>query len=124
MNKKHVMILIYSIVAGSIVLLYNAKSIEMVYFFAFVFGIGLGGDYMIIPLMAAELFGVRMLGRIMGIILTFDGIAEAFSPMLVGWIRDNYSDYSLGFLGLIILGIIGTLAIIFLPGKKKTPQPE
>ncbi|MFN8255055.1 MAG: MFS transporter [Bacteroidales bacterium] len=123
MNKKYVMILIYSIVAGSIVILYNANSIGMVYFFAFVFGIGLGGDYMIIPLMAAELFGVKMLGRIMGIILTFDGIAEAFSPMLVGWIRDKYSDYSLGFLGLIILGIIGTLAILFLPVKKK-PQPE
>ena len=30
--------------------------------FALLFGIGLGGDYMIIPLMAAELFGVQMLG--------------------------------------------------------------
>jgi len=28
--------------------------------------IGLGGDYMIIPLMAAELFGVKVMGRLMG----------------------------------------------------------
>ncbi len=51
--------------------------------FALLFGIGLGGDYMIIPLMAAELFGVKMLGRLMGIVLTADGIAEATAPMLV-----------------------------------------
>ena len=38
---------------------------------------------MIIPLMAADLFGVRVLGRLMGIVLTADGVAEATSPMLV-----------------------------------------
>ena len=30
--------------------------------FALLFGIGLGGDYMIIPLMAADLFGVQLGG--------------------------------------------------------------
>ena len=41
---------------------------------------GLGGDYMIIPLMAAELFGVRIMGRVMGLVLTADGLAEAPDP--------------------------------------------
>ena len=45
--------------------------------FAIVFGIGLGGEYMVIPLMAAELFGTRVLGRAMGIVLAADGVAEA-----------------------------------------------
>ena len=48
-----------------------------------VFGVGLGGDYMIIPLMAAELFGLRRMGRVMGIVLTADGVAEAVVPMAV-----------------------------------------
>ena len=52
--------------------------------FAIIFGIGLGGDYMIIPLMAADLFGIRALGRTMGIILVADGVAESLFPMLVG----------------------------------------
>ena len=33
---------------------------------AFLFGVGLGGDYMIIPLMAAEMYGVAIMGRVMG----------------------------------------------------------
>jgi len=67
--------------------------------------------------MAAELFGVKVLGRIMGIILTFDGFSEAFSPMLVGWLRDRGESYAAGFAALIILGIIGTIAVSTLPRK-------
>ncbi len=50
------------------------------YVFAVVFGIGLGGDYMIIPLMTAEIFGVKILGRLMGVLLTAGGIQEAPRP--------------------------------------------
>jgi MFS family permease len=116
--KKYVMLLIYSIVACAIPLLYYASSPPALYLFALVFGIGLGGDYMIIPLMAAEIFGVRVLGRIMGVILTADGVAEALSPMIVATIRDKTTSYSFGFLMLIGLAAIGAVAVSLLPRKK------
>jgi len=119
-QKKYVMILIYTLVAASIPLLFLAKTTGVIYVFAFIFGIGLGGDYMIIPLMAAELFGVKVLGRIMGIILTFDGLAEAFSPMLVGWLRDRGGSYTGGFAALMALGVIGIITVSMLPFRKKT----
>jgi len=118
--KKYVMILIYTLVAGSIPLLYLVNTPGVIYVFAFIFGIGLGGDYMIIPLMAAELFGVKVMGRVMGIILTFDGLAEAFSPMRVGWLRDRGGSYANGFAALIMLAVIGTIVVSMLPLKKKT----
>jgi len=116
--KKYVMILIYTFVAGSIPLLYFASSPGIIYVFALIFGIGLGGDYMIIPLMAAELFGVKVMGRIMGLVLTSDGIAEALSPMLVGWLRDRGGSYANGFAALIVFAIIGIITIAMLPRKK------
>ena len=61
---------------------------------AFVFGIGLGGDYMIIPLMAAELYGVAILGRVMGIVLTADSVSESLVPMLVASMRDSTGSYT------------------------------
>jgi sugar phosphate permease len=118
--KKFVMMIIYTIVAGSIPLLYLSQTPGMIYLFAFIFGIGLGGDYMIIPLMAAELFGVKVMGRIMGIILTFDGLAEAFSPMVVGWLRDTGGTYVNGFAALMILGAIGIVAVSLLPRRKES----
>jgi sugar phosphate permease len=115
--KKYVMILIYTLIAGSIPLLYFASTPGVIYLFAFIFGMGLGGDYMIIPLMAAELFGVRIMGRVMGLVLTADGLAEAFSPMLVARLRDSSANYANGFAVLIILAIIGIIAVAMLPKK-------
>ncbi|HEV8270569.1 MAG TPA: MFS transporter [Chitinophagaceae bacterium] len=120
--KKYVMILIYTLIAGSIPLLYFASTPGVIYLFAFIFGMGLGGDYMIIPLMAAELFGVRIMGRVMGLVLTADGLAEAFSPMLVAKLRDNSANYANGFAVLIILAIIGIIAVAMLPKKINTQK--
>ncbi|MEP7143735.1 MAG: MFS transporter [Ferruginibacter sp.] len=116
-QKKHIMLLIYTLISGSILLLYFADTPGIIYLFAFIFGIGLGGDYMIIPLMAAELFGVKVMGRVMGLILTFDGLGEAFSPMLAGWLRDRHGSYFTGFAALIFLSVAGTIAVALLPKK-------
>jgi sugar phosphate permease len=117
--KKFVMVLIYSIVGLSIPLLYFASVPRVIFLFAFIFGIGLGGDYMIIPLMTAELFGIKILGRVLGIILTTDVMADALSPMLIGWIRDKTGSYFTGFEVMILLAVIGTIAVLFLPRKPK-----
>ena len=116
-SKKHVMILIYILVSISIVLLYFASSPGIIYLFAFIFGIGLGGDYMIIPLMAAELFGIKVMGRVMGLVLTVDGIGEALGPILAGALRDHSGSYAIGFAVLIILSVSGTVAVALLPAK-------
>ena len=88
------------------------------------FGVGLGGDYMIIPLMAADLFGVRALGRVMGIVLTADGVAEAVVPMTVATLRDQTGSYYAGFVVLIALAAIGALAVLALPrARQSTAEP-
>jgi MFS family permease len=121
--KKRVMLLIYAIVAATIPLLVFAASPPALLAAALLFGIGLGGDYMIIPLMAAELFGVRVLGRLMGVILTADGVAEAVVPVLVAGIRDRAGSYTSGFLLLVGLAALGSLAVGLLPRAVATPAP-
>jgi len=113
--KKHVMLIIYTLVAAAIPLLFFASSRGAMGLFAAIFGIGLGGEYLIIPLMAAELFGVGVLGRVMGIIVTADGVAEAVSPMLVGYLRDVTGTYSAGFIWLVVVALAGAAAIALLP---------
>jgi MFS family permease len=115
--KKYVMLLIYLIVAVGISLLFFASVPGAIYLFAIIFGIGLGGDYMIIPLMAGEMFGVKVLGRLMGVVLTADGVAEALIPMLVGNLRDRTESYQLSFMVLVGLAAIGAIAVSLLPKK-------
>ena len=116
-SRKYVMILIYLIVASAIPLLLMPDFPGRVYIFAVIFGIGLGGDYMIIPLMAGDLFGVRALGRTMGIILVADGVSESMFPMLVGRLYDISNSYTTGFIVLICIALTGALLVSFLPRK-------
>jgi len=119
--KKHVMLLIYLLIAVSIPLLFVAHNQTAVYAFAAVFGLGLGGEYLIIPLMAAEIFGVKVLGRLMGVVLTADGVAEAVAPMGVGYLRDATGSYRTGFIVLIGIALVGALAISALPRRIEEP---
>jgi sugar phosphate permease len=119
--KKRVMLLIYLIVAASIPLLFLAPSPATLRVAALVFGVGLGGDYMIIPLMAAELFGLRLMGRVMGIVITADGVAEATVPMAVATLRDGMGSYGPGFGLLVALAAVGALAVALLPRSDRPP---
>jgi len=116
--KKYVMLSIYLLVALAIPFLFFAEARTAVLIFAVIFGIGLGGDYMIIPLMTAEIFDLRMLGRLMGLIVTADGVAEAVSPWVIGRLRDVTGSYRTGFLVLIGMALLGALAVSGLPRKR------
>lgn len=118
-QRKYVMILIYMIVAFSIPLLLMPEFPGRIYLFAVIFGIGLGGDYMIIPLMAGDLFGIRTLGRVMGIILVADGLAESLAPMMVGALYNNITrSYFPGFTVLIGIALSGAIIVFFLQKGK------
>ena len=118
-RRKYVMIIIYMIVASAIPLLLMPDFPGRIYIFAVIFGIGLGGDYMIIPLMAGDLFGIRALGRTMGIILVADGIAESTFPMLVGALYDSAKSYTPGFIVLICIALTGAVIVSRLPKPQK-----
>jgi MFS family permease len=116
--KKYVMVLTYAIVAVAVVLLLFADSQASLYLFAVVFGIGLGGDYMIVPLMAAELFAESVLARVLGVLLTAGVAAEALAPMVVAAIRDRTGSYRNGLLILLLLAAVGTGAVAMVPKKR------
>jgi len=121
--KKRVMMIIYLLDASALPLLFFADQPAAMIVFAILFGLGLGGEYMIIPLVVADLFGVRVLGRIMGIILTADGVAEAVTPMVVARLRDASGSYQAGIAVLIVLSFLGLVAISFLPHRRDEPAP-
>jgi sugar phosphate permease len=114
-QRKHVMLLIYLLIVTAIPMLLASSGPFVMSLFAVVFGLGLGGEYMIVPLVAAELFGVDVLGRVMGIVLTADGVAEATAPMLVGYLRDVKGNYDAALAMLIGAALVGATAVALLP---------
>jgi MFS family permease len=118
-STKYVMLLTYLLVAAGIPLLFLGTSRLVLYVSAAIFGIGLGGDYMIIPLMTAEIFGIEILGRLLGVILTAGGIADGAAPWLTGRLRDATGSYTESCFVLVGIALLGGLAVLGLPSRRR-----
>jgi MFS family permease len=110
-SNKPVMLVACTLVGASIPLLYLAHVPGAVYLFAAIFGFGMGADYMMLPLMAAECFGVNSLGRVIGLVLPIYSVGQALFPVLVGWMFDRTGTYHGAFLVMTAAGLLGVLAI-------------
>jgi MFS family permease len=118
-SKKYVMLLTYLLVAAGIPLMFLGTTRLPLYVSGAIFGIGLGGDYMIIPLMTAEIFGIEILGRLLGVILTAGGIADSVAPWLIGRLRDSSGSYRESCFVLVGVALLGGIAVLFLPGRRR-----
>ena len=123
-SKKVVMSATYVLVAATIPLVtaVTPSSPEVVYFFAVLFGFGMGADYMLIPLMAAEKFGVNSLARVMAIILPTDTIGQTWFPWIVSKLQEQ-GGYPMALKFVFLLSGLGALAILLLPNKKAAADP-
>jgi hypothetical protein len=84
------------------------------------FGFGMGADYMLIPLMAAEQFGANSLARAMGVILPTDTIGQTWFPYAVALLREHYGSYDVPLAIVFGMAVFGAIAISLLPrhGRK------
>jgi MFS family permease len=118
--KKYVMLATYALVAGTIPLLAMVSPTNSPFLFALLFGFGLGADYMLIPLMAAEQFGANSLARVMAIILPTDTIGQTWFPYLVARMREHFGSYEIPLDFVFGLAVVGAIAILLMPryGRK------
>ena len=116
-SKKLVMVAAYLLVALPVPLLYVIDRPSMTYLFGMAFGFGLGANYMLIPLMAAELFGTGTLARVMGIVWPLGQVGQATLPFLVGAMHDSWGSYDVALAVIFAIGIAGAGCIALLPGK-------
>jgi MFS family permease len=118
-SKKLVMAATFAVVAATVplLLLVSPGRANLLYVFAVLFGFGLGGDYMLIPLMAAEQFGINSLSRAMAVILPVNTIGQTWLPYLVSILRDRLGNYSTALDVVLGVAVLAVLAIAVLPAE-------
>src|SRR5204862_2900684 len=116
-SKKTVMTATYFLVAATIplLLLVRPGSDLYLYSFAVLFGFGMGADYMLIPLMAAEQFGVDTLGRAMAIILPTDTIGQTWFPYAIARLQGSVHSYAIALSVVYAMAAVGAIAVSLLP---------
>jgi MFS family permease len=73
------------------------------------FGLGWGGLYTLLQLLAADYFGPLHLGKILGAITVLDTLGGGLGPPLIGALRDSAGSYDSAF--MLVAGLV-TLALL------------
>jgi len=81
----------------------------------------MGADYMLIPLMASDVFGLRTLGRAMSAIVPGDTITQYWSPNLIARLRAVWGGYGSALWVACGIAAVGAIAIALLPGDSQEP---
>ena len=110
-SKKNIMALFYLILAAAIPLLFAAHNPAALWTFVLVFGFAMGADYMLIPLVTAECFGLATLGRLLSLIIMADSLGQFLGPVLAGKIFEATHSYNLAWGIITTAGILGAAAI-------------
>ena len=123
-SKKVVMTTTYFLVAGTIPLLLLVRPTNELFLYAFavMFGFGMGADYMLIPLMAADQFGVNSLARAMAVILPVNTIGQTWFPYFVSILRDHLGSYWWAMGSVLAVALTGALSIALLPRQLKIDE--
>ncbi len=109
--KKNVMALFYLVLGLATPLLFMTTRPVALWGFAIVFGFAMGADYMLIPLVTAECFGLNSLGKLLALIVMGYSVGQWLGPVLAGWIFDTYRTYDLAWLALTVAGLLGAATV-------------
>jgi len=110
-TRKNVMAFFYLVLAAAIPLLLIHHNDTSIVAFAVSFGFAMGADYMMIPLVAADCFGLAALGKLLALIIMADSLGQTFGGVMAGYIFDTRHSYDLAWALITIGGILGALAI-------------
>ena len=110
-NRKNVMALFYLILALAIPLLFAAPRPAAVWGFAILYGFAMGADYMLIPLVTADCFGLSALGKLLSLIIMGYSLGQWFGPWLAGRIFDTYHTYNPAWIMMSVAAVVGAALI-------------
>ena len=120
-SAKNMMALFYLALGLAIPLMLLANRPAAIWGFAVAFGFAMGADYMLIPLVTAECFGLATLGKLLSLIIMGYSLGQWFAPWLAGRIFDTYHSYDLAWGMMAIAATIGAGMIYAVVPNRRVP---
>ncbi|MEQ1473230.1 MAG: MFS transporter [Candidatus Acidiferrum sp.] len=119
-RKKNIMAFFYATLSASVLFIGFSHSPLVIWAFVLLFGFSMGADYMLIPLVTAECFGTRSLGKLLALIIMGYSLGQWGAPWIVGRLFDVRHSYELAWNVIAFAGLAGAAAIFAIaPGADK-----
>ena len=114
LGYKATFIMALSFLAAALVWVQFAREAWMFYLFATLYGIAHGAFFTLVSPLLAELFGLRSLGAIFGVVTFAGTVGGSIGPVLSGRIFDITSSYQPAFLICLALSVVAIILMFFL----------
>jgi MFS family permease len=82
--------------------------------FSVIFGLGFGGSFTLIQLVAVESFGQLALGRILGVVTFVDTMGGGAGTLLAGQIRTTTGDYFVPFAMVTLVAVVAVANVLLI----------
>ena len=97
-TKRGIMSLAMILHALAVFCLFRVDSFGALPVFVILFGMGLGGGAVLVPLLIGECFGLRAFGTVLGLVMISATLGAASGPVVTGRIFDVTGSYTLAFI--------------------------
>lgn len=116
--KRHVLTLTFLLFSASLPFLFLLQPGKVPYAFAILFGLSVGGDFLVILLMAGDHFRLGALARVLGLLLPALTMGQAWFPYFISLVREFTGSYAVP-LGITFgVALLGRLAMALMPQSK------
>ena len=127
-NKRYLLAIAYLLQALGIFILLNADSIQQVFLFTVVFGMGWGAPNLLFAL-RADYFGRKYFATIAGVEQSIVAIGTVIGPVYAGLVYDINQSYQLAYSTFILSITLGAVICFFAyppkpPKRLRQPQGE
>ena len=108
----------YGLQGLAIFLLLTVKSVAVVWVYVVLYGFGMGGIVVLLPLAVGHYFGVVAFGTIMGLLAFVQAIGSSSGAFISGLMYDHFGNYAHA---LVLWGVVYFIAVftIFIAGRPK-----
>jgi MFS family permease len=113
-GSKPIMAICLLILITALLWLQVADSLWMLYLFASVYGVAHGAFFTAISPIVAEVFGITSHGAIFGIVVFFGTVGGAIGPIVAGQMFDITGSYTMVFIMITLISVVGLCLILFL----------
>ena len=123
--KRHILTLQTGLLLASIPWLIWLQPPHPPFAFALLFGLALGGDFLLIALLAADHYSVHSLGRVLAILLPVMTVGQTWFPLVIALARVALGSFTIPLSLILCCALGGRVLLAWLPEVpqgKETPR--
>ncbi|MFC1944880.1 MFS transporter [Chloroflexota bacterium] len=110
---RNLVVVFFALQVIALIVLTEAKSIELIYLYAVIYGVSYGALITCILSMISAYFGQTNYAKILGWVVTTGALFGALAPIIAGYIYDLRGSYNLAFIILISIALVGLVSAFF-----------